>query len=123
MAEAGTLCTNADVLKMAGASASTTSTAEAYTNVYIKEAEGLLCFNARYDFVSNYADLSAIGKEALREAVASYAAVKCINYDLNTFYSKQQSFMMINVLWDCWLEVYKKLNDDNYKDFIINGVV
>ena len=43
MAELGTLAVNADVVEEAGLNANATYTAEAYTNKYIKKAEGVLC--------------------------------------------------------------------------------
>lgn len=123
MAEEGTLAINADVLKKAGANASTVSKAEAYTNVYIKEAEGLLCTASRYDWKTNYASISTIGKEILRDAVASYAAVKVINYDMSNFSSRQEAIIMINILWACWSETFKLLTkDNNYRDFILTGL-
>lgn len=122
MVEAGTLCGQTDVAKKAGANASATSVAEAYTNVYIKEAEGLLCAMTRYDWVTNYASVSTIGKEILRDAVASYAAIKVINYDMSGYSSRQEALIMVNILWACWSETVKLLLKDNkYKDFILTA--
>jgi len=42
MVEAGTFCVNADVLRKVGAHASATSVNEAYTNVYIVDAESFI---------------------------------------------------------------------------------
>lgn len=122
MVEAGTLCINADVLKKAGANASSTSTAEAYTNVYIKQAEAQIATSARYDFVTNYASVSAIGKEILRDAASSYAAILAINYDLAGFISKQEALTIINILWAGFQKVLSLLEKDNkFLDFIITG--
>ncbi|MFA5051311.1 MAG: hypothetical protein WC499_04325 [Patescibacteria group bacterium] len=122
MVEAGTLCGQTDVAKKAGANASATSVAEAYTNVFIKEAEGLLCTASRYDWVTNYASISTIGKEILRDAVASYSAVKVISYDMSGFTSRQEALIMINILWACWSETMRLLTkDNNYRDFILTG--
>lgn len=122
MAEAGTLCTNSNVQYLAGANASATSKAEAYTNVYIKLAEAQLSSSARYDWVTNYASISTIGKEILRDAAASYAAVKVINYDMSGFTSRQEALIMINILWAVWSETYNLMKkDNNYKDFILTG--
>lgn len=121
MTEEGTLAINADVLKKAGANASSVSITEAYTNVYIQEAEGLLCSKTRYDWVTNYADVSAIGKEILRDAVASYAAIKVIMYDMSGFTSRNEALIMINILWACWSETYRLMEDNKYKDFILTG--
>jgi len=122
MAEEGTLAINADVLKKAGANASSTSTAEAYTNVFIKMAEGQLSTAARYDWITNYASVSTVGKHILRDAASSYAAILAINYQMNGFTSRQESLIMINILWAGFQKVITLLEkDNNYKDFILTG--
>jgi hypothetical protein len=123
MAEAGTLCINADVVKQAGANVSATSIAEGYTNVYIKLAEGKICLDTRYDWVTNYASVSAIGKEVLREAVSCYAAVAAINYNMVAYSSRQEALIMINILWARYIDIVKRITTDNkYKEFILSGV-
>lgn len=123
MAEAGTLCTNSNVQYYAGANASATYKAEAYTNVYIKAAEGIICLETRYDWVTNYASVSAIGKEALRLAAASLSACAVINAEMSGFTSRQEALMMINILWAQYREVVAlMLKDNNYKEFILSGV-
>lgn len=122
MAEAGTLCINADVVKKSGANVSTVSIAEAYTNVYIKQAEGKICLDTRYDWVTNYASVSTIGKEILRDAVSAYAAVQVINYDMSGFTSRQEALIMVNILWAIYRENVNQITKDNkYKDFILDG--
>lgn len=122
MTEAGTLCVNADVVEEAGAYANAAYTAEAYTNKYIKKAEGKLCLDTRYDWVTNYSSVSTIGKEILRQAVSCLAAIKCINADTATFSSGQRALIAINVLWAQYSEIVAKIVKDNtYKDFILTG--
>lgn len=122
MVEAGTLCGQTDVAKLAGANVSTVSVAEAYTNVYIKMLEGDLSLSARYDWVTNYASVSAIGKEKLRLAVASGAAALVINYNMDGYTSRQEAFIMVNILWAFYQDTKNKLEKDNkYKDFILTG--
>lgn len=122
MAEEGTLCINADVLKKAGANASTTATAEAYTNVFIKMAEAQLSSSARYDWVTNYSSVSTIGKQILKDAASSYAAVLAINYNMSGFASRQESLTMVNILWAGFQKCVTLLEkDNNYKDFILTG--
>lgn len=123
MVEAGTLCTNSNVVYHAGANANSTYTAEAYTNVFIKEAEGIICLETRYDWVTNYASVSTIGKEVLRIATACLAAISCINADMSVFTSRQEALIMVNILWAQYREVVALiLKDNNYKDFILGGV-
>jgi hypothetical protein len=121
MAEEGTLAIRADVLKFAGAKASGTSTAEAYTNVYIKMAEGFVCTASRYDWVTNYASVSTIGKEMLRNATAAYAAIKAIEYDMSGYTSKEEAQTMLDVLWSMVVECVNLLRDDKYREFVLNG--
>lgn len=122
MAEAGTLCNNLNVKYKAGANCSTVSYAEAYTNVYILEAEGKLCLDTRYDWVTNYASISAIGKEILREAVSCLAAIDAINYDMSGFTSRQEALIMVNILWARYSDIVSKIVKDNkYKEFILSG--
>jgi hypothetical protein len=122
MVEEGTLCVNADVKEEAGANANATYTAEAYTNKYIKKVEGKLCLDTRFDWVTNYASVSTIGKAVLRQAVSCLAAVKCINADMSGFSSRQEALIMINVLWAQYSEIVAKIvKDNNYKDFILTG--
>ena len=122
MAEAGTLAINADVAKFAGKNANTTANAEAYTNVYIKMAEGKLCMDTRYDWVTNYASVSAIGKEALRLATATLASVMVIEYDMSGFTSRNEALIMVNICWAMYREVVNQITKDNkYKEFILSG--
>lgn len=122
MAEAGTLAINDNVVKKAGANHNTTYSAEAYTNVYIKLAEGKVCLDSRYDWVTNYASVSTIGKEILREAVSCLAAVDVINQDMSGFTSRQEALIMINVLWARYQAIINQITkDNNYRDFILTA--
>ena len=122
MVEEGALAINADVVKAAGVNVSATSIAEGYTNVYIKEAEGQICTSTRYDWVTNYASVSAIGKEILRSATASYAAIKAINFDMSGFTSRQEALTMVNILWADYQKLILLMEkDNNYKEFILSG--
>jgi hypothetical protein len=123
MVEAGTLCTNSNVKYYAGANASATSYAEAYTNVYIKEAEGFVCASSRYDWVTNYASVSAIGKEVLRKATAAYAAIMVINYDMSGFTSRLEAQTMLDILWSMVVEAVNLLRDENFRNFVLSGAV
>lgn len=122
MVEAGTLCGQTDVAKMAGANASAVSVAEAYTNVYIKMAEGKICLDTRYDWVTNYASVSTIGKEILREATSALAAIHVLNYNMDGFTTRQEALIMVNVLWAIYREIVSQIVKDNkYKEFILSG--
>lgn len=119
MVEAGTLCIITDVEKFAGANCSATSKAEDYTNVYILEAEGLISAAGRYDFVTNYTLLTAIGKEFLRNAAASLAAISVIMYDMSGFTTRIEAEDMVNVLWAKWRTMLKIITDQKFETWAI----
>lgn len=121
MTEGGTLCINADVVKKAGANANSTAVAEASTNVLIKESEGFVCTSCRYDYVTNYTSVSTIGKEILREAVSSHAAIKAIMYDMSGFTSRTEAQTMLDVNYSIFVDCMNILNDDKGKAFILAG--
>lgn len=121
MVEAGTLCINADVVKKAGAKASSTAVAEAYTNVYIKQAEAFVCTQSKYDWVTNYASVSTLGKEFLRDVTSSLAAFYAINYDMSGFTSRTEAQVMLDVLWNGAVELINLLRDEDFKTFVLEG--
>lgn len=120
MAEEGTLCENGDVEKIAGANTSGTSDAEAYTNVYIKMAEGYICTACRYDWVTNYSSVSTIGKEILRLATAAMAANYAITYDIGGFITANAQTTIQNN-WDTIRECVNLLSEDAYRKFVLQG--
>ena len=114
MVEAGTLCINADVEKYSGKNGNATADAEAYTNVLILEAEGIICATSRYDYVTNYGDLTAITKEMLRDATACLAAIQVIAYDMSGYTSRIEAENMINILWAKWLQAKAIIQDQKF---------
>lgn len=123
MVEAGTLCTNGNVELKSGANANSTADAEAATNVFIKEAEGFICAQARYDFVTNYASISTIGKEFLRDICSSLAALKVINYDMSGFTSRTEAQTMLDINYTIAQEGINLLRDEKFKAYVISGSV
>lgn len=122
MAEQGTLAINDNVVREAGVGHNTTYSAEAYTNYYIKKAEGKICLDTRYDWVTNYSSVSTIGKEILREAVANLAAIAVIQQDMSGFTSRQEALTAVNILWARYADIVKRIVEDNkYKEFILSG--
>ena len=119
MAEAGTLCINADVLKFAGAGANSTYTAEAYTNVYILMAEGEVSASTRYDWVTNYSSVNDIGKEFLRLATASLAGIFAINADMSGYSSPIEADSMKLTLYTIHNNAIKMLEDKKREDFMV----
>jgi len=78
------------------------------------EAEGEICATARYDFVTNYASLTAIAKEFLRDATASLAAISVIAYNMSGYTSRIEAENMINILWTKWGNAKKLIEDQKF---------
>ena len=111
MAEEGTFATNAEVLRKAGAGASSTATAEAYTNDFIKQAESYINVMCRYNFTDNYAGLNEDVKLILKEAASNIAAMYCISYDMSGFTSRTEAETMLDFLRDAANRCLKLLAD------------
>ena len=120
MAEEGTFCINGDVVKKAGTNASATSIAEAFTNIYIKQAEGRIMVAVREDLKSNYGTLNAGTKELLREASSNLAASYAIRFDMSGFTSRIEAEDMINVLTFNFNNAMKIISDQ--KSITYSGV-
>ena len=124
MASSGVLCDDTDVKMKAGAGISSTidSGDTAETDFFIDCAEGMLCVATRYDWVTNIAVVSAIGKDLLKDAASAYAAIMCINYDMSGYTDRAEAMTMVNILWAQYRETINMLTKDNkYKEFILSG--
>src|SRR3990167_10232203 len=120
MADTGIFATTAEVQRKAGANASATSTAEAYVNDFMTQAESLINTTARYNFSDNYSTLNADVKGILKEVASNLAAIYVIQFDMSGFTSRTEAEDMINVLRDGALRGMATLRDQKARDFI-NG--
>ena len=118
MADTGIFCTTAEVLRKAGANASATSSAEAYTNDYVTQAESEINSVCRYNFSDDYAALDADVKGILKQAASNLAAIYVIQYDMSGFTSRTEAEDMINVLRDSYLRALSILRDKKAQEFM-----
>ena len=118
MADDGTFATNAEIKRKAGANASSVSTAVAYTDQFILEAESYINARTLYNWTDAYATLFDYTKMILKEAGSSLAAIYCLNYDMSGFTSRQEALMMLNVLWARVEECLKLLEKEANRDFV-----
>jgi hypothetical protein len=86
-------------------------------------AEGTLCANSRYDWVTNYTSVSTIGKEFLRDVCSSLAAIYVINYDMSGYTSRVEAQVMLDVNWTIVREGLNLLRDDKYRAFVLSGTI
>jgi len=120
MADTGIFCTTAEVERKAGANASATSKAEAYTNDYVSQAESLINAVCRFNFSDEYAGLNADVKGLLKEVASNIAAIYVVQYDMSGYTSRIEAEDMINILRDAALRGLALLRDKKQQDFI-NG--
>lgn len=118
MADTGILCTQTDVQYKAGAGASSTATAEAYTNAFIHMAEGVICATTRYNWCDVYSTLNSDVKGILRDVASSLAAMYCIQYDMGGFNSRVEAETQLDVLRDSVMRGLKLLESQEVKSFI-----
>lgn len=118
MVDTGIFCTTAEVLRKAGAGASATSSAEAYVNDFVAQAESEINVVTRYNWSDAYSGLNADVKNLLKEAASCHAAISVITYDFSGFTSRTEAEDMINVLRDTYLRVVSILRDKKAQDFM-----
>lgn len=102
MADTGIYASTADIQYKAGAKASATSKAEAYTNVFVAQAEARINIASNYVWAADstaFTALPAGTKKILTEAASNLAAIYVINYDLSGFTTRYEAEDMINVLY------------------------
>ena len=120
MADTGIFATTAEVQRKAGAGASATSKAEAYTNDFMTQVESQINAMCRYNFSDNYTSLNVDTKNILKEVASNLAAIYVIQYDFSGYSSRIEAEDMINVLRDAALRGMSILRDKKAQDFI-NG--
>lgn len=120
MADTGIFATTAEIQRKAGANASETSKAEAYTNDFIAQAESTINSMCRYNFSDNYSTLNADTKQILKQVASDLAAIYVIQYDMSGYTSRTEAEDMINILRDSALRGLSILRDKKTQDFI-NG--
>lgn len=116
MAGTNTLCTSGQAMIKAGVDINWISGA-IVADQFVQEAEGVVCGIARYDLVTNYANINTVGKELLRQITSDLAGIKLIQYDMND-YSRIAAEDQINVLRDAALRGLGMIKDTKVLEFI-----
>src|SRR3990167_8903586 len=98
MADTGIFATTAEVGRKAGSGKSATSSAEAYVNDFMTQAESVINTLTRYNWSDAYATLNADVKGILKEAASNLAAIYVIQYDMSGFASRVHAEDSINIL-------------------------
>lgn len=96
-----TLTTSGAALWKAGANASSSvTTSGAMLAKFSDMAEGVLNAITRYDWVANYALITANFKPILDDVCSDMIAMRIINYDMSGFTSREEAQTMLDVLRD-----------------------
>ena len=118
MADTGIFATTAQIGYKAGANASATSKAEAYTNFYIGQAESFINTICRYNFSDGYAALNVDVKYILQEIASNLAAIYVIQYDMSGFTTRYEAEDMVNILRDRAMQCIGMLMSQDSLNFI-----
>ena len=118
MADTGIFATTTEIQYKAGSGASATAKAEAYTNVFIAQAESFINAYCRYNYSDNYATLNADVKGILKEVASNLAAIYVIQYDMSGYVSRVAAEDSVNILRDAALRGLAVLRDKEAQRFI-----
>lgn len=118
MADTGIFATTGEIQYKAGAGASATSKAEAYTNSYIAQAESYINVLCKYNFSDAYSGLNADVKALLKEASSNLAAIYVIQYDMSGYTDRIEAEDMITFLWARFNQCIELLKNQDKVTFI-----
>lgn len=118
MADTGIFATTTEIQRKAGANASATSKAEAYTNDFIAQAESRINTMTRYNWSDAYSGLNADVKNILKEAASNLAAIYVIQYDMSGYTSNIEAEDMITILRDNFMTSIQILRDIKVQTFM-----
>lgn len=121
MVDSGIFCTGTEVKYKCGAGVSATSSAEAYTNYFIANAESYINSVCRYNFSDNYSTLNTDTKKILNDAASNLAAVYVVMYDMSGYSTRIDAEDIINVCLDRADKAIALLKDKKVQDFIIGS--
>ncbi len=114
-----TLCTANEVIHKCGIFANASVTASsAWVEEYINQAEGVIANEMRNNIVTNYASITAEGKQALNMACSNLAAMYIVNYDTSGYPDARSAEIVLDVLWNGYTDTIVKLRDDKNKSFL-----
>ena len=118
MSDEGLFATTAEIQRKAGANASATSKAEAYTNDFVAQAESFINVATRHNWSDDYSGLNVDTRDILKEVASNLAAIYVISFDMSGFTSRIEAEDMINVLRDSGLRALSILRDKKNETFM-----
>lgn len=114
-----TLCTSGAAVAKAGVNANTTIVASGtFLGNLSDEAESSACALARYDVVTNFASLTAKGKEVFQKYCTAYIAQGIVAYDATGYLGLLEATQILNVLENQKKEVERLITEDKNKTYL-----
>lgn len=111
-----TLCTSGAIVIKAGNNVNSTGAASAaLLEQFSDEAEGRICAETRYDWITDYASIGASFKPILADVASSLGAIKLIMWDMGSYTGRGEAEDMININFDLAQKGLKILTDDKVK--------
>jgi hypothetical protein len=94
-----TLCTSGSAILRAGANANSTIIASGVSlATWSDEAEGKICTEGNYDFVTNYSTLDTQIKNGLADACSSIIASNIVAYDMSGYTDRREAETILDLL-------------------------
>ena len=112
-----TLCTINDAIDKAGANTNLETSGSDTFAAWSDEAESIACDLARYDVVTNYASLTANGKNVFKSFCSAYVAQKIINYEPSAI-GVSEATLRLNVLENDIVNAKKLMEEDKVKTYL-----
>ena len=122
MADTGIFATTAEVQRYVPANASATANTEAYINQYMTEAESQINVKTIHNWSDAFSGLDVDVKGILKQAAATYAAIKVIQFDFTGFQDINSAITHINSLLFLHNDAMKELENKSKTNKFILGV-
>lgn len=106
-----TFTTSGSAIIYAGANYNTAQLSGSVLQGISDDAEGFICVETRFDFLTNYASLNAAVKQALAAAANSYIGLVMVNYDMSGYTSRLEAENMLDVNFDRLTSMINVLKD------------
>ena len=91
---------------------------EAMKNAAVLQGESMVNAVCRYDFSTNFGDLTAATQGILSDIVSSFVAIQGVTYNMAGYTSRIEAEDMINVLRDGMLRGLQIVRDKNVQKFL-----
>ena len=115
-----TLCTSGSAITKAGLAASGSYIVGSGSLLagLSDEAEATICSIARYDVITNYANLKANGKNILQQLSSALVAEDIVNYQ-QTAYATGEAISLLNVLENKIKRNIDLISEDKIKTYLL----